>query len=103
LHASGGLVPVKEIAAEVGWSRKHLLLQFRDHVGLPPKTLARIIRFNRTLRCLEGIEAPHWAEIAHACGYYDQAHFNRDFRAFAGTTPGDYLRRRIAEGGVVGD
>jgi AraC-like DNA-binding protein len=64
---------------------------------------ARVIRFDRTIRGLHGFEEPRWAEIAHARGYYDQAHCNRDFRAFTGTTPSEYLLRVISDGGVVGD
>lgn len=103
LHVTGGLSPIAKLAQELGWSRKHLATQFRDQIGLPPKMLARVIRFDCTIRRLDGFDEPRWAEIAHACGYYDQAHFNREFRAFTGTTPGEYLRRVIPEGGVIGD
>ena len=48
------------------------------------------------------LERPaRFAEIAYECGYYDQAHLNRDFREFAGTTPGDYVRRLLPDGGGV--
>jgi AraC-like DNA-binding protein len=91
LTATAGLVPVGELAAEVGWSRRHLVARFREQVGLPPKTLARICRFSR----LTGLvtDGARWAELAAECGYYDQAHMNRDFREFAGITPTEYLAR----------
>jgi AraC-like DNA-binding protein len=91
LTATHGNVPVGELAAEVGWSRRHLVNRFHAQVGLPPKTVARIMRFEELLRRLPG--ARRVAEVAAACGYYDQAHMNRDFREFAGTTPGAYLAR----------
>jgi AraC-like DNA-binding protein len=90
LHAAGGNVPIAALAAEVGWSRRHLVNRFRTQVGLAPKTVARILRFERLLRLLPGTDL---AEAAAVCGYYDQAHMNRDFREFAGTTPSAWLAR----------
>jgi AraC-like DNA-binding protein len=101
LRATHGATPVGALAAELGWSRRRLAGSFREQVGLPPKLYARILRFRHVLRRLDGRPEPHWAEIAYDCGYYDQAHFNRDFRAFAGTTPTDYLGRRLPGGGGV--
>jgi AraC-like DNA-binding protein len=69
-------------------------------VGLPPKTLARIFRFRRALELLG--RGSGLAELAYDCGYYDQAHLNRDFRQFTGTSPGELARRLDANGSVVG-
>lgn len=81
-----GGVGIAELAREVGWSRKHLTNRFRDQAGLPPKVMARVLRFQRAVE-LMGCGAPDWGGIAAACGYYDQAHLNREFRALAGCTP----------------
>ncbi|WP_084964725.1 AraC family transcriptional regulator [Thermoactinospora rubra] len=86
LVASGGRVAVSDLARELGWSHRHLVARFHDAVGLAPKAAARLIRFDRALALLRGGMPP--AEVAAACGYYDQAHLNRDFRAFAGGPPG---------------
>lgn len=102
LSQTHGGVRIDALAAEIGWSRKHLNAQFREQIGLPPKTLARVLRFNRVIRLLEH-DGPRWSEIAHACGYYDQAHFNRDFREFSGSAPGEFLGRRLPGGGIIGD
>ena len=88
LLASDGAVPVASLAEEVGWSRRHLAARFREHVGLPPKALARILRFERAAERLRG--GADLADAALDSGYYDQAHFNRDFKAFAGLTPTEY-------------
>jgi AraC-like DNA-binding protein len=93
LAETGGAVPVGALAQEVGWSRRHLVTRFRQQVGLPPKTIARVIRFEDLLRRVGNAGGAAWSRIAAECGYYDQAHMNRDFREFAGTTPSDYLAR----------
>ncbi len=92
---------IGKIAAELGWSPRHLIAGFREQIGLPPKAMARIVRFHRVVRWLDGRREVRWAELAHRAGYYDQAHFNRDFRDLAGSTPSDFLRRRLAGGGGV--
>jgi len=89
LLQSGGAAPVGELAAELGWSRRHLAVRFRDELGMPPKALARLLRFERAVKRLRA--GDELADLALDAGYYDQAHFNRDFRAFAGTTPTAFL------------
>lgn len=93
LSETSGSVTVGALAEEVGWSRRHLVTRFRQQVGLPPKTIARIIRFEGLLRRVSAAGGADWSRIAAECGYYDQAHMNRDFREFAGTTPTAYLAR----------
>ena len=92
LVTADGRLAVRELAAELGCSRSYLASQFREHVGLPPKVTARILRFQRAIRLLE-TDHTRLERIAFDCGYYDQAHFNRDFRAFAGSTPREFLAR----------
>ena len=99
LRRSGGGVDVATLAAELGWSRRHLAARFREHVGLPPKAVARLLRFRRAVALLERegeVGGVSGAELALRCGYYDQAHLIRDFRQFAGVTPGEFLRHRAA-------
>jgi AraC-like DNA-binding protein len=104
LSAADGRIDIGSLATELGWSRKHLISQFKEQIGLAPKTVARVLRFRRAIRLLEGQESVRWAEIAYDCGYYDQAHFNRDFREFTGLTPGEYLGRILPDGGgLAGD
>lgn len=76
---------VADLAADVGWSRKHLTNRFREQAGLPPKVMARVLRFQRAVDLLTGGAA--LADAASAAGYYDQAHLNREVRALAGCTP----------------
>ena len=89
---SGGRVAIEALAAELGCSRRHLAARFREHVGVPPKAAARVIRFHTAVRRLSG-GGSAWADIAADCGYYDQPHLNRDFREFAGITPVELAAR----------
>ena len=101
LAATHGRLSIAGLADELGWSRRHFGERFREHVGLAPKPAARVLRFRRALELLERDDGARLAEIAQDCGYYDQAHLNRDFRAFAGSAPGDHLGRRLPDGGGV--
>jgi AraC-like DNA-binding protein len=76
---------VASIAREVGWSRKHLARRFADEVGLGPKSVSRIVRFNRAIAASRS--GSGWAGIAADCGYADQAHMVREFRELAGNSP----------------
>ena len=87
IEDSGGQVDIRGLARELGYSQKHLITLFRDHVGLPPKLVARLFRFDRVVQHMRSGAPGSWAEIAAAYGYYDQAHLNREVRLFTGTTP----------------
>ena len=69
---------------------------FRAEVGVSPKRLARIVRFHGVVGALDRGIRPEWATLAVDAGFYDQAHLIRDFRQFAGMTPGAYLREQMA-------
>ena len=87
-------MPVGELARELGWSRKRLVARFREHVGLPPKAVAKLLRFERA-RELAGTMP--WAELAFECGYYDQSHLINDFRAVTGRTPETFLQDTLSD------
>lgn len=70
-----------------GYSHRHFMALFREHTGLAPKLYSRVQRFQGVLRRLGTDRQLPAAELAHEAGYSDQAHFQRDFRAFAGLTP----------------
>ncbi|WP_394817741.1 helix-turn-helix domain-containing protein [Streptomyces doebereineriae] len=100
LAGSAGAVPIARIAAEVGWSQGYLTRRFTQQIGLTPKTSARVLRFRHAVALL-GRGATSLTEISMACGFYDQAHLNREFRAIAGTTPGQMVASRRVEGAVA--
>lgn len=90
LVGSSGTAPVAELAGTIGWTRQHFARRFADEFGLSPKLAARVIRFDRARRMLE---TPFLsiAQVAYACGYYDQAHLTREFTELAGVPPGRLL------------
>ncbi|MCM3844720.1 AraC family transcriptional regulator [Pseudonocardia sp. DR1-2] len=86
LSATAGRVGVAELAAETGWSRRHLQSRFRSQVGLAPGTVRRVLRFARAAELVGGGRDP-LALVAAECGYADQPHLSREFRALAGISP----------------
>lgn len=86
----------RQVAAELGMSQRRFIGLFAMQVGITPKLFCRIRRFQRA----RGLAAGHgsvrpqidWADIAVACGYYDQAHFINDFRSLSGFSPSEYIR-----------
>jgi AraC-like DNA-binding protein len=91
LSRDGGM-RVGQIQLDIGLSHTRLNQLFREHVGLTPKLFCRVRRFRTLLdRIARGIPVS-WVDAAADCGYFDQAHLIRDFRAFAGITPREYSR-----------
>ncbi len=90
---SHGARPIAEIAAELGWSRRHMAQVFADEIGLSPKTIARIARYERAGRLIR--EGGDLAGVAAESGYVDQAHMGRDWVAMAGSSPGAWIRREL--------
>jgi len=98
----GGNVSVDELASLAGWTPRHLEREFRRRVGLSPKRLGRIARFQNLVRLSGRFPERRWSELAAAAGYSDQAHMIRDHREFAGAPPsrraevaGDLSRRFV--------
>lgn len=75
----------------IGLSPRRFIELFHRQVGLTPKVFCRVQRFQRVLQAVHGKRDADWTRIALNSGYYDQAHFNHDFRSFAGLTPSAYL------------
>jgi AraC-like DNA-binding protein len=98
LTRSAGTVRIAELLREIGWSERHFATTFRREFGLTPKALARVLRFGRAVETLSRGDSPSLTNVALACGYYDQAHFNHDFQRFAGVTPTALLASRSLPG-----
>lgn len=87
-----GPLALPALADELGWSERQLRRRFETAVGLSPKRFARLLRFQRVFGAGREGDARVWAKVALEAGYCDQAHFNRDFRAFSGQRPRELMR-----------
>lgn len=97
LQQEGGRLAIADLAAEIGCSRKHLAAGFREHVGIAPKTAARLLRFRQVLQLVDTAERIDWSAIAQDAGYADQSHFSNDFRQITGRSPNAYLALRLSD------
>lgn len=82
----GGLTRIDDLARTAGWSRRHFTQRFGTELGLSPKVLGRIARFERACALIEGREC-RLADVAAAVGYSDQPHMTREWQALAGCPP----------------
>lgn len=99
LHRHRGRLGVAELAERLGYGRQYVHRQVTRHLGLPPRTLARLLRFQALAGVVRAGQADQlgWAGLAAAGGYADQPHLHREFRALAGLTPAQALREWTAE------
>jgi AraC-like DNA-binding protein len=97
IAGAAGQVAIGDLSVAAGVSSTHLAQRFKEVIGITPKRLARTYRFAATVRAIDPAGPVDWLEVAGRAGYYDQAHFGNDFRAFTGLTPTRYLdvRRRF--------
>lgn len=95
-----GTLPIKALSENIGISQKHLASQFKKYVGVSPKMMARLYRFQHVLHTIDPSQPINWAQIAYDFDYYDQSHFNKEFAAFTGFSPTQYMENRYA---VYGD
>jgi AraC-like DNA-binding protein len=93
LARSAGKARIDALATDIGWSRKHLVSRFRAELGLAPKPVARMLRFQQACRLARTEASSGWAGIAAESGYSDQAHLAREFTDLAGESPTAWARR----------
>jgi AraC-like DNA-binding protein len=101
LQASNGARSIGVLGRDLSLSRKTLIQRFHAEVGLGPKAVANILRFSHAVQRIRATDAQGWADLAIACGYCDQSHFNRDFRRYCGRTPSEFRANLLPAGGGV--
>lgn len=87
IQATHGAEKIETLVERLATTQRSVDRLFRRHVGFSPKTVARVARFQRALTRLKGEPERALSTIAAECGYYDQPHFVRDFKRFAGAVP----------------
>lgn len=92
--ANPGTTVIKDIVQKTGYSHKHFLSLFSKYVGFTPKQFLRLAKFQQVINSLEMMNEIEWSRVAYDSGYYDQAHFINDFRAFSGLSPLEYLHAK---------
>lgn len=91
IKTTSSTVNLKSIAKQSGYSQKQFIHLFKKYVGITPKQFHRIVRFNEILTAIHHKDDIDWLAIATDCGYYDQAHFIKDFQSFSGLNPKHYI------------
>jgi len=92
IEDSKGQIRIESLSDKTGISKRQLLRRFDHYTGIPPKTLARKIKFMNAVKELKLHPQESLTSIAYETGYYDQAHFIHDFREYSGLTPSQYLK-----------
>lgn len=91
IATNDGLISIEELSRQIGLGKRQLERKFALQVGVSPKLYTRIIRFQRIFRIIQRAEKYEWPEVLVDCGYYDQSHLIKDFRAISGRTPSEYF------------
>lgn len=86
-----------ELIEGSGYSQKQFISLFKEYVGIAPKYFQRIIRFNEILAKIHADEKLSWTEISYDCGFYDQAHFIKEFQHFCGVNPEAHLENPLID------
>jgi AraC-like DNA-binding protein len=94
LQQSPQFLAIRDLANMIGITQKHLISQFERIVGLRPKSFARVCKFQQVVNLIEQQKEIDWVRLANDCGYYDQAHFIKEFQAFSGLNPSSYVHQR---------
>lgn len=95
LLALNGQLSVDELADQVQINRRQLERKFATVIGMSPKQLAKIMRLQATLKMMEERRFDSLTELAYENGYFDQAHFIKDFKEFTGVTPSEFYANQL--------
>jgi AraC-like DNA-binding protein len=90
IEAARGSLRIGDLERSTGLSARQLERKFTRHLGISPKTFARVVRFKSVVAAAGRPDPPDWVRLAGDFGYADQPHLVREFKIFSGLTPVDY-------------
>lgn len=96
LLQSNGQLGINELAAQLQINRRQLERKFLSAIGLSPKQLSKVIRLQAAIKLLKQKKFNSLTELAYESGYYDQAHFIKDFKEFTGVSPKEFYSGNLA-------
>jgi AraC-like DNA-binding protein len=96
-----GNIQLKDVYTKLGMSKSSLERHFKEKIGLNPKLFNRIIRFNEAYKATSSLNFENWQDIVSQFGYFDQAHFIKEFKTFYGFVPSQLHKSKISVAGHV--
>jgi AraC-like DNA-binding protein len=93
IHKSRGTIRIKELADQLNTSQSPLEKRFRQAVGTSPKKFASIVRLKLAIQMKDSTSS--LTELSYELGFYDQAHFIKEFKSFTGDTPENYFHQTM--------
>ncbi|TMI68981.1 MAG: helix-turn-helix transcriptional regulator [Bacteroidetes bacterium] len=100
IFKSNGQLNVKKVAGKIKINRRSIERRFVSTIGLSPKQLSRLVRLQATLKMLEQKKFRNLTSLAYENGYYDQAHFIREFKEFTGVSPKSFYSDNLKLSGL---
>jgi AraC-like DNA-binding protein len=91
IFQSQGQLDVMQLAERMNINRRNMERKFMSAIGLSPKQLSKVVRLQATLKMLEQNKFTSLTSLAYENGYYDQAHFIKDFKEFTGMSPKSFF------------
>ncbi len=95
-----GQMDVGELTGQLNINRRNMERKFADGIGMSPKQLSRVIRLQSTLKMLGEKNYTSLTSLAYENGYYDQAHFIKDFKEFTGISPKSFFSGHLQLAGL---
>lgn len=92
IASSNGSASIQQLALELSYSERHIYRIFQSHMGYPPKSFMRILRFQASLQEILKMPGRNNSEFIDLLAYSDQAHFQREFKYFTNMTPRRFIR-----------